>query len=132
MTKKDIIAELTNKGIQFNPNDKIADLEKLLGNVPSVPEGVPMGNKFVLLKTRAFIDEKTRVSPGVYVVSEVPERLTKLPFADCEIYDVNDVPVEAINRAAKTAGINYSTMKTSEVEEKVFKTVARSEFLTTK
>lgn len=148
MTKKEIIAELSKLGVTFDPNASAKDLAELLkaqpkepvasapdaaapsAPVPSAPT-VADEKMFVHLKTRAFFDDKRRVEPAVYVVnaSEISDRIKRLGKNEASIYPANKVPVDVLNIAAKSAGIDTSKMTSDEITDVVFNKVSKPAFL---
>lgn len=135
MTKKETIIELNKLGVEFDANlsaKELAEVLDLAQNPKPTDSVAKKGSKlFILLKSRAYFDDRSRVEPAVYVIdsAEVTPRISKLPTDVAEIYPIDSVPVDAFARAAKTAGIDTSKMKSSDVEEVVLTKVAKANFL---
>lgn len=76
---------------------------------------------FVWLKTKAYIEADERLDPGVYGVTEVPERLSKLTREDCEVFE-GEVPTKRLYAIARWAGINPDGVDPEDILAKVIQT----------
>jgi hypothetical protein len=80
----------------------------------------PEKMRIVWLKNRAYINATQRVDAGVYMlaVSEIPERLVKLPASACEVLP-SEVKSRKIAEIARWSGINPDGLDDDEILGKV-------------
>ena len=130
MNLKQTKEKLTELGVTFDPKAKLEDLTALLKENTPNEQADTEGKTFVWLKVRAYIDEKTRLEAGVYIVEDslVTSRMKVAGTDVIEMYPIDEVPVEVLNKTAKLAGIKTDSMKTDDIKAKVFNVVAHKEF----
>ena len=119
LNKDEILAELRAAGIELTGQESWQDLKKLHAGLTKGENADTRGNFIVWLKGRAYINDKEqRLDAGVYVVEEVPVRLSKLSASIVEVFE-NEVPSKKLAQIARWAGINPDDLEDDEILSKV-------------
>jgi hypothetical protein len=83
-----------------------------------VQSQIEKGDLIVWLKSRAYISDTERLDGGVYMMKQVPERLSKLSADVCEVFE-NEVSSKKVAQMSRWAGLNPDGLSDEEVLGKI-------------
>lgn len=110
MKKAEIIAKLKVSGVSLTGKENYKELQALLkenaGADVKSSNSIEKGNLIVWLKSRTYIENNLRLDAGIYSMSEIPARISKLPSNLLEVFD-SAVPARKLAAMAKWAGITH-------------------------
>lgn len=121
-TNPNLIEEAKGLNIELTGTETEAQLKKLIKDAKKANKGSGEG-QYVWVKVRAYINDTQRVDAGLYLLSEVPERFTKMTADVVKIFEETPSTRE-LSVIAKWAGLDAVELSDEEVLEKL-----TSEFL---
>jgi uncharacterized protein (DUF1786 family) len=121
-TNPNLIEEAKGLNIELTGTETEAQLKKLIKDAKKANKGSGEG-QYVWVKVRAYINDTQRVDAGLYLLSEIPERFTKMTADAVKIFEETPSTRE-LSVIAKWAGLDAVELSDEEVLERL-----TSEFL---
>lgn len=100
--------ELTEMNVSFTQENTVDELKAILKNAKAEAKKLEEKPDVILwVKNTSYINDKERVSAGVYLVKDVPERLAKLSQSNPNAVEIIESPTTVkIADLAKWAGMD--------------------------